>query len=184
MTIYLVRHGLTDWNVTKRWQGREDIPLNADGIAQAENCARYLAELEWRHIVSSPLSRALRTAEIIAEARGVEVIASDGFIERDYGKASGMTVSQRTFDYPDGVVPDIEPIEEVRERTMAALRAYAEQFGEDFVVVSHGGAINAILAVISRDEMGTGKTYLLNGAVNVVDFADGVFSVREVNIVP
>ena len=61
-----IRHGTTDWNRQRRFQGRTDIPLNDEGIAQAHAAARRLQDVPIDIIVSSPLIRALRTAEIIA----------------------------------------------------------------------------------------------------------------------
>ena len=67
MLLYLVRHGETDWNRSRRIQGRTDIELNDTGREQALATSRLLARREWNAVISSPLSRALETASIIAD---------------------------------------------------------------------------------------------------------------------
>src|SRR5712692_2915314 len=78
--IYYVRHGLTDWNVQQRLQGRHDVPLNAEGCAQAVRCGEILRDLFIRDghapgdfaYVSSPLSRARKTMELVRATLGLE----------------------------------------------------------------------------------------------------------------
>src|ERR1700722_10208985 len=69
-TFYFLRHGETDWNVEGRFQGHSDIPLNAQGLAQARSAAQIMADRSVDLIVASPLIRALKTAAIVAEAIG------------------------------------------------------------------------------------------------------------------
>ena len=79
-TLYYVRHGLTDWNVEQRLQGRRDVPLNRDGRAQALRCGEILRDLLVRDgrapdscdYVSSPLIRARETMELMRAALGLE----------------------------------------------------------------------------------------------------------------
>lgn len=80
-----VRHGVTDWNARGRFQGRTDIPLNDEGIAQALAAARRLQNVALDYIVSSPLIRAVKTAEIIAAASGKSVSIDADLIECDFG---------------------------------------------------------------------------------------------------
>lgn len=95
--ICLVRHGETEWNTVGKLQDRENIKLNKNGIQQAEKCGLYLREKQWDIIISSPLSRAKHTAEIINTYMliPVDLIEMDNFIERDYGMASGLTTEER-----------------------------------------------------------------------------------------
>ena len=67
MTILLIRHGQTNWNLESKLQGREDIPLNETGRSQAKTCAQYLSDQTWHTIYTSPLSRAKETAQIISK---------------------------------------------------------------------------------------------------------------------
>ena len=88
MKICLLRHGETDWNSLGKLQGREDIPLNIAGIEQINEVAKYLKNFNWGIIITSPLSRAKISSEIISKEIGNIAIREEiDFIERDYGKA-------------------------------------------------------------------------------------------------
>jgi broad specificity phosphatase PhoE len=87
-----LRHGATDWNRQGLFQGRTDIPLNDDGIAQAHAAARRLQPVRLDHIVTSPLARAIKTAEIIAAACSKPVSTDDGIIECDFGSLEGKSI--------------------------------------------------------------------------------------------
>ncbi|HYI24706.1 MAG TPA: histidine phosphatase family protein, partial [Thermomicrobiales bacterium] len=148
-TICLVRHGETDWNFTRRYQGQTDIPLNPVGLAQAENVARIIAaEPAWDVIVSSPLSRALQTAQTIAGATGIDPIRLEADIrERGYGDAEGLTLEEREARWSGTDWPNLEPYEAMQLRGVAALdRIATDHAGLRVLVVCHGGLMNAVLA--------------------------------------
>ena len=95
MAVYLVRHGETDWNIEKRFQGQRDIPLNERGLAQARASGQALSGLRFGAIFASPLHRACRTAEIIAGYTGGAPVVTDPLlIERSFGALEGMTLPQ------------------------------------------------------------------------------------------
>jgi broad specificity phosphatase PhoE len=170
-TICLVRHGETDWNVARRYQGWSDIPLNTVGVAQAELVARVIAEEPaWHAIVSSPLSRAMQTAQAIAEATGLRPIAEDPDLrERGYGFAEGMTASEREARWPGEDWPELEPYETMSGRAMGAMeRIAARHEGQRVLVVSHGGLMNAVLGVTSNGIHGRGITVIHNTARTIV----------------
>ena len=87
MTLYLARHGQTEWNHSARIQGREDIPLNDTGRIQAQRLGEGLRELGIERIWSSPLSRAQETARTIASICHIDspITLLDGLTERDFG---------------------------------------------------------------------------------------------------
>jgi broad specificity phosphatase PhoE len=87
-----LRHGATDWNRQGLFQGRTNIPLNDDGIAQAHAASRRLQAIQFDHIVTSPLIRAAKTAEIIASASSKPVSTDDGIIECDFGSLEGKSI--------------------------------------------------------------------------------------------
>lgn len=89
-----LRHGITDWNRQGRFQGRTDIPLNKEGIAQAYAAAERLGPVSIDHVVASPLLRALKTAEIIAAAAATPVDVDDGIIECDFGSFEGASIAE------------------------------------------------------------------------------------------
>jgi broad specificity phosphatase PhoE len=87
-----LRHGATDWNRQGLFQGRTDVPLNDDGVAQAHAAARRLQAAPPERIVSSPLVRATKTAEIAATSFARPVAIDDGIIECDFGSLEGQSI--------------------------------------------------------------------------------------------
>lgn len=87
--FYFVRHGQTDWNKENKVMGQIDIPLNVVGLEQAQIVAKNIANIELSHIVSSPLKRALQTAEIIATAMNKPVTIINEFTQNALGILEG-----------------------------------------------------------------------------------------------
>jgi uncharacterized phosphatase len=175
-TICLVRHGETDWNLTRRYQGWVDIPLNATGLQQAEVVSQRIAREQWDAIISSPLTRARQTAQAIANALGIEEVDVDADLrERGYGEAEGLTLAEREARWAGPEWPGLEALETMRERAMAALTRVANRHvGQRVLVVCHGGLINAVLHQISGGEHGSGITVIHNTALStLVHDADG-----------
>lgn len=163
--ICVVRHGETEWNRLGRI---EDIPLNTTGEMQAERCGRYLAQETWDVLISSPLQRARKTADLIDRFVDAALrYEMDEVHERDCGAASGLTFDERMLKFPSGPVPGMEPRSELTARAMQALQLIAEKHaGKRIIVVSHGGLINAMLSHISHGTLGTGTTRLENACIN------------------
>jgi broad specificity phosphatase PhoE len=159
-TILLARHGETDWNREGRFQGHADPPLNATGREQAARLADSLTGHELAAVYSSPLLRALETAQIVATRRGLEPIPVDGLREVDVGSWSSLTRAEveqrfpeqyaRWLDYGQGW-EDGETYEQMERRAVAALlEIAAAHHGEQVLVVTHGGPIRAAFAFATR----------------------------------
>jgi len=88
--VILARHGETEWNVEEVFRGRIDVELNENGVRQAELLAEYLKDLKIDAVCSSPLKRALKTAEMIASHHKLDVETAPGLIDFDYGKWQGL----------------------------------------------------------------------------------------------
>jgi uncharacterized phosphatase len=181
-----IRHGETDWNREGRLQGRQDVPLNDAGRQQAEALGRHLASGHWDVVIASPLSRALDTARIVGRHVGLEAIQIwPDIVERDYGAASGMTLADRTRRFPDGEVPGTETLASVRSRAQGALdRVRSHHPGRRVLVVSHGGLINAVLALLSDGRLGTGRTRLDNASVSLTRHQRGQWELVSWNETP
>jgi 2,3-bisphosphoglycerate-dependent phosphoglycerate mutase len=154
--ICLVRHGVTEWNYEGRAQGRTDIPLNAEGLKQAELVAARLRPEPWDAIYSSSLSRARQTAEAIARATGHEVRQDPRLVERDMGFVEGYALYERSIRWPGTHLTDlpfVETDEAMAARAAGALREIAERHpGQRIVCVAHGGLIKAFLESLPRPE--------------------------------
>jgi broad specificity phosphatase PhoE len=155
-TILLARHGETDWNREGRFQGHADPPLNDTGRAQAARLAVELADVELAAVYSSPLRRALETAEVVAAAHDLTPIPLDALREVDVGSWQGLTRPEietrfpdqfaRWLDYEQGWA-DGETYEDMSQRVVAALLELAvEHGGKQILAVTHGGPIRAAFA--------------------------------------
>ena len=177
--LYLVRHGETDWNQQRRIQGLTDIPLNDTGRMQAHATGRLLARRRWDGVFSSPLSRALETAEIVAGELGLPVPQTIGaLVERNYGDAEGMNFVDIERKYPDRAsVPGQESREDVVARVLPALHELAAAHPDQaLVVVSHGGAIRAVLTAVDPHFT---HGMIANGSVHSFEFGDDVLKLIE-----
>jgi broad specificity phosphatase PhoE len=152
-----VRHGLTDWNRQGLFQGRTDIALNDDGIAQAHAAARRLQGVAFDHVVSSPLARALRTAEIIAAAAAKPVSIDDGIIECDFGSLEGRnvrhTLEERGLSTPEDIVrmlpADGEAWSAVSARALACVGSWLERHPQaDILFVCHDAVMQSMSQVL------------------------------------
>jgi len=147
--IVIVRHGRTEWNRVERFRGRADIALDDVGIKQAEAAARRIKEWPISAVYSSPLRRALTTAEIIAGTMGLNVQEMSGIIDIDYGEWQGLSTEEvisrdgslyaRWIKNPDGITfPGGEQFNEVRQRASKAVDTLIQQHSKESVVlVSH-----------------------------------------------
>ena len=151
MIFYLVRHGQTDWNTEKRMQGHADIPMNETGIKQINELAENIAKegIIFDRLIASPLERAKKSAEIIAEKTGFkkEIIFDIDFIERDCGKLEGaIWTPELDLDDPK---PELELIPELNKRAERALAKYDFAEDEKVMIVSHGAILTAVRTVLS-----------------------------------
>lgn len=148
-TFALIRHGQTDWNAQRRLQGSTDIPLNDVGRDQARGAVEALAGHGWDAVVSSPLSRAAETADLIAAGLGLAVARRvPALTERSFGPAEGMQDGPEldALRIPGGF-RGAEGEDEAAGRGLAALEALAEEFrGGRVLVVTHGSLLRVSLS--------------------------------------
>jgi probable phosphoglycerate mutase len=151
-TILLARHGETDWNREGRWQGWADPSLNGTGHDQARELALRLAETPFDAVYSSDLRRALETAEIVAAAHRLQVVADPGLREIDVGQWSGLTHAEITERFPLGNRPGGETREQHSVRVLAAVERIARAHPDGRVlVVAHGGCLRALQRHLDDD---------------------------------
>ncbi len=148
--FWFLRHGETDWNAQNLSQGNVDIPLNPKGIAQAHQAAVWLQNRGIATIVTSPLSRARDTAQVVAAALGLQISEDEALREVSFGVQEGQPMSDWFADWVAGHrTPDkAEPFVDLRARARSAInRALALQ--APVLVVAHGALFRAL-----RAEMG------------------------------
>jgi phosphoserine phosphatase len=155
-TVYLARHGESDWNVERRWQGHADRPLTERGRAQAEALAEKLAGVHLDAVYASDLRRAWETAQVVAAPRGLEVVRLPELREVDVGSWSGFTRDECADRFPDAFLrwqeggsgwDDGESYEDMGVRIVGAVQRLAAEHPDGAIlVVSHGGPIRAVHA--------------------------------------
>jgi uncharacterized phosphatase len=175
--VCLVRHGQTDWNIIKRLQGRENVPLNENGHDQARLISTVIKNtkksgVSYAAVCTSPLSRAVVTAEYIASSVGIaEPTVVERLIERDYGALSGLTLDERRKMFPNGEkhAGDVETVPQAAARMLGAIDDMLEVSERKTVIgVTHGGLINAVFSRLTSGEIGTGKTLTVNCSVSCI----------------
>ena len=183
--IYIIRHGKTELNKANVLQGRSDYPLNDEGIGQAKEAAKKLNSIEFDYVYSSPLIRAVQTAEIVAPNRKIQL--DDRLIEMDYGQYEGtdlrnMPEEIRIFfsDFVHNPAPDgMEPLAEVVKRTGAFLEEIRTHRG-NILISTHAIAMKGILEYLTPDSQGGyWSKYIGNCAVYIADNRDGNIGVPK-----
>ncbi len=157
-TIFLTRHGQTDWNAERRWQGHADPPLNERGREEAHALAESLVSHGIEAIYSSDLVRARETAEIVAARLGLPVTLDARLREVDVGEWSGLTTPEIEQAYPDAMErrregmtgwTKGEEMEAMGRRVVEALLAIEDGRA---LVVTHGGPLRFTWATAGGGE--------------------------------
>ena len=161
--IFFVRHGMTDWNKQFRYQGSTDIPLCEEGERQAARAARRLSRLRGTRVISSPLKRSRRTAEIIAAELGTDSVEVwSELTEVDFGGWEGLTVAQIKEKYGaemfnnwrseqlEVTAPDGEDVRRTYERAASAAKRLLAMQEDRLIVVGHGAFFRVLLLPIIR----------------------------------
>ncbi|MBI2019130.1 histidine phosphatase family protein [Candidatus Daviesbacteria bacterium] len=169
-TLYIVRHGQTDWNLNGLTQGQTDIPLNETGIKQASEMAEKLKSIHFDAVFSSDLIRAKRTAEIITLEKNLAVQTTKLLRERLYGEQEGRnekildnlyeTWKKLNKKEKEKYRPlkEFETDGELTTRFITFLREVAVgHSGKTVLVVTHGGIMRALLNRLSEETYYSGS---------------------------
>lgn len=160
-TFYIFRHGETDWNRERRCQGHTNTVLNELGKKQAEELALKLQAVQLDIIVSSDLHRAYSTGGIVAEKKGIPIIAEPRFREMSYGQAEGMLYEEAIASFGEELwqrfqnfhrkydhvgFPGGETRKIVKERFLSGIMDLIQKTSHQQIGIStHGGALRNIL---------------------------------------
>jgi broad specificity phosphatase PhoE len=157
-TVYLTRHGQTEWNSRGRMMGWADEDVNALGRAQAMRLARRMEKLPLDAIYASPLSRAITTGAIIGQSHGLSPKPLRGLIEINYGDWEGLyrkevaakwpELQKRMHDNPSGLaIPGGETFDQLEARVTGAFNeAVSAAEGKYVLMVSHQGILKVLVA--------------------------------------
>jgi ribonuclease H / adenosylcobalamin/alpha-ribazole phosphatase len=190
----LLRHGQTPMSVQKRYAGRSDVPLTDAGVQQAAAAAKRLASAGIGVIVTSPLLRAVQTAQEVAAVTGAAVVTDDGFRETDFGAWEGLTFAEVRERWPSEVTtwladPDVAPpggesFTDVNTRVIAALhRVLTDREGQRVLIVSHVTPIKTLVAAaLLAPPAALFRMHLDIAALCEIDwYADGPAVLRSFN---
>lgn len=156
-SFYCLRHGATDWNRQGLFQGRTDNPLNEDGIAQAHAAADRLRGTGIAQVVSSPLQRAKKTAEIIAATISAPLTIDDAIVECDFGSFEGLpvlaTMQKHGVKSAEGLVSilpvDGEAWSDVGERSLRCVSVWQDRHpARDILFVCHDAVMQAMAQML------------------------------------
>ena len=174
--ILAIRHGETAWNVDTRLQGHLDIPLNTTGRWQAQRAAMGLAEEAIHAIYTSDLLRALETAHAIAQMSGAALQTIEGLRERSFGVFQGKTYKEIETLWPEQSMrwrkrePDFAPeggesLKALHERIQGVVNTLAARHvGQQIVMVAHGGVMDALYRLATRQDIQAPRTWNLGNA--------------------
>lgn len=147
--LYIVRHGLTDWNVQKILQGKTDIELNEEGIRQAGELTKVIDLDKIDVCICSPLKRTKKTAEIIVRDK-VPVVYDELILERDFGNYEGKPIVfdliAKQWDYKLNYSEEgIEPVQDCLKRAKKFLNKINKEYkNKNILIVSHGSFIKTL----------------------------------------
>ncbi len=184
--IFLVRHGETSWNREGRFQGQIDVPLNDIGLRQADAVAEALKDVAFDRIISSNLSRALRTALPLASRMrlGMGVETDDDLKEIAHGLWEGRTAAEVEAMYPGAlalwhtrpeavVMPEGENLADVQRRAWPALLRIAEGKGETVAVFTHDAVLKVLLMKVLDCPLSSfWRFQLANGSITLLELGD------------
>lgn len=185
-TFLVVRHGQTQWNKENRMMGISDIPLTVEGVKQAEAVARYLKSYPIDYIISSPLLRAVQTAQAIqAHHSHIPITTMADVHERSFGVLEGLTYEEANARYPQIVLgtmwqyprfrpPGGESLSDVAARAKRIIEHLADDAyrGRTVAIVSHGSFIRNFLSVILDIPLEEVNRYgFANASVSVVRYS-------------
>ena len=193
-SIILVRHGQTAWNAAEVFRGRIDIELDETGLKQAELLAEYLGQRELEAVYSSPLKRAVQTAEAIARHHGLVVEIAPGLNDMDFGEWQGLSLQEVKTRFNELFAAWVsdphqvrmssgESLDEVRQRALSVVNQVVDKHeGKVVVLVSHR-VVNKVLicALLGLDNSHFWDVRLDTCGMTTFEFADGRFVLAEHN---
>jgi broad specificity phosphatase PhoE len=185
--LMLARHGETAWNVEKVFRGRADVNLDEVGVTQAELLGKYLGNWDLGAIYSSPLRRALDTANMVARYQKVAVRVAEGLIDFDYGEWQSLSEQDVKRIYPallsewqdsphKVTMPGGERLEDVRGRAVEVVDGILSRHQGAVLLVSH----RVVIKVLVCHLLGLDNSHFWNirqdvCGITVFGYADGRF---------
>lgn len=180
--LLLVRHGITEFNSTRRFAGYSDVEMSAVGYRQVERLRDRLADEKIDAVYSSDLKRALVTAEVISLGRKVDIVTCPELREVNYGNAEGLTFEEISHLYPEVAelitnfslrlkFPGGESFEEFIQRTITFLDKLEKHApSETILIVSHSGPLRVLVChLLGIDQSHWRQIRISNASLSIVE---------------
>lgn len=192
MRIYLVRHGETELNQKKCYYGHMDVGLSEKGVKQAKAIGAFFRNHSFDVVVSSPLIRAVKTAEYILGGREQKIVVDERLSEQNFGIFEGFTYEQLLERYPDEFqswnqnfsgyrIPGGESFSDVRDRIDNYLKELTGRDGT-MLLVAHKGTLGHFLASsLGLPLEGYWNFVFEQGSYSCIDYEDGYAIIRKLN---
>ena len=184
-TIYIVRHGQTEWNLLGKTQGHGNSDLTPKGIEQAELLADSMTKYPIDYIYSSDLGRAYQTAEIIGNKLNIEVEKTEALREMNFGTWEGRIIKDIIEEDPElykmwrnephlAKIPQGETLSQIKERTDAFIKEINEKYdGKHIVLVTHSLCARImLLSFLDSDVKNIYRINQANTALNIIELRD------------
>ena len=184
-TIYIVRHGQTEWNLLGKTQGHGNSDLTPKGIEQAELLADSMTKYPIDYIYSSDLGRAYQTAEIIGNKLSIEVEKTEALREMNFGTWEGRIIKDKIEEDPElykmwrnephlAKIPQGETLSQIKERTDAFIKEINEKYdGKHIVLVTHSLCARImLLSFLDSDVKNIYRINQANTALNIIELRD------------
>lgn len=184
-TIYIVRHGQTEWNLLGKTQGHGNSDLTPKGIEQAELLADSMTKYQIDYIYSSDLGRAYQTAEIIGNKLNIEVEKTEALREMNFGTWEGRIIKDIIEEDPElykmwrnephlAKIPQGETLSQIKERTDAFIKEINEKYdGKHIVLVTHSLCARImLLSFLDSDVKNIYRINQANTALNIIELRD------------
>ena len=185
ITIYIVRHGQTEWNLLGKTQGHGNSDLTPKGIEQAELLADSMTKYPIDYIYSSDLGRAYQTAEIIGNKLNIEVERTEALREMNFGTWEGRIIKDIIEEDPElykmwrnephlAKIPQGETLSQIKERTDAFIKEINEKYdGKHIVLVTHSLCARImLLSFLDSDVKNIYRINQANTALNIIELRD------------
>lgn len=192
--IFFVRHGQTEWNTGGRFQGQSDVPLSAEGRAQAELAAKHFPTDRLDMIYASDLTRAADTGHAIAKRLGTPLELTERLREMFFGEWEGLTYDEIVRGWPESgpaffktpdtlIPPGGETFQMVQDRAAPFLEEVVrEHAGESIALVAHGAIIRTLVAYMLGMPMRcVWRTRQGNTGISRITHCEGVYTVDYLN---
>jgi broad specificity phosphatase PhoE len=183
-TLYVVRHGQTDWNRLGKLQGHADIPLNDAGRVEAAQLSEKINEVDFDICFSSDLQRAIETARILNAMRPLVIHSVSALRERDFGPWEGRLFSELLeFEKQGYPLAYIESDEEIQKRIFPILdEIVSNNPGANVLIVTHGSVMRSVLAhLLNIDSSSILSIQMKNMATLQIVASNGHYEIQEMS---